>query len=1530
MNYISSAGEQSDAKRRRTSQLSPSPDIDKETRDRGTEGQEDKEDEDKCDLETSADGEEESAVIKDVGEESKAEKEKEKEEESSSHASNCRPCTSEDKVGNKWYHKLDVEDTKRAADAWEALYEVLLHFENQCLKDWYRKTSLKWTNKFVDFYRDERRPDIFNDLLKEVILDVIRLQQTRKVEEQWNSIVDILNVCGRIPEMFPLIEGLLDTMEPHIKESAGLALTSRVLTLGLTILPKAVTPIALRRSQFVENLNLSHFVHIIEALAAQDEMRTMKDIFTRLDRDQDSILSRKDLCILRDLRNVENEGQRQDPQRVHSVMNYLDKIDFVDFSQMINHAAYWSKSGCENHKDMFLNYIEPVVHKYIKARRAETGNNLMTVKKVQKPPVDEFIENIGESRFLYNTFIPFLVQQLADAVMLIEPNEKDPTSVGFEPYLSTLRWQILMQLVNNKVLVPTCQGLWDITSRYTGSERSYKYKLSVEKNGLSGWSNLSSRTGDKTFKISGSVPTTTGKYDFTLVPISDPENGTRYYVNSEISSDLRTLEGHWGTESIGGKMTGELSGVRTDGSFHLIDRLGRVWDTQTALISLLDKIIPKMVITDSQALELSALIKGLLRDKKTYVDNLMDLAFILVNPLLQISLLRRLCGFDRPWSGTEYLSLALIRVSAIAPFHWRGGSTPPAFEELFGESPDGALTLPSSLPKQELQRMFREHAAAKPESCLPKVKKLILGKALPSEEPEGCWGGNFIGIIINVLVAGHLIKKEAKCVANCLKATLDLPVNWVSRQLTDTVINIASQRCLDFEPAMRYPVCDYLVNRSKRDVWTHRRAVLFFRDSLFAKDVRQHMIWPRNKDALFFTDLAVKGQIYCSLYRNVPFKQLYLDAIRIYDEEEGEPFMMDQFKEKNILQRFERPSPPPGTFAPPSFDRRLDPSSGSPIGAQGRLLSSPLYPPGSGTPILPMRSGTPATPILIRDSPQPSHHQGGVSPSPRGTPISVPPHGGSRGAVPPGCGPSPGAVPPGQPTPPPLGFKGCAPRPRPRPLPSFRHRMVPSPNGDMSGRPPPIVMAGPNMKGRSESYASSGGPPPRGPQWRGVMDAGTPPVHDVAWGAPPRWPPPNGPPSHRSPYQGLMNYPGIHMAARPELTAGERPPYSPGYRPDSYRGPPPGYGAIRDGGQPRSPPGPPCAPHLHPYGDSRPRIRSPINYMPAGGGGGSSMTSSSNPNGSADPDANLAGFSPSLSSTAIPAPAAGETILRRKSISPTKRWSDSQPPNPPLRPPLGPPLEPLQIVNPPLGPPLEPQHRNPPPKMGRQPINPPLGPPLGSLQHRPFQHPGPKAGTSPKMTRTPSVGVEPQHSNSYKTEEEYNTRREGEEGAWNKRHTPSGGSHAGDGSGSPTQSTSHIKTHFIGLWLEPLKGDREREGGDTERGAEEGGESNNNIPLIPATSNDNNNRRSVSPDDLLFDRDGEDELLGEAVNGISGERKNDDTRVPVYDEQERSRMMMNGPSDVRNIPAHKSDGADGECARTSDVISVMSDEDAVE
>merc|ERR1719193_729136 len=105
-------------------------------------------------------------------------------------------------------------------------------------------------------------------------------------------------------------------MEPHIKETAGVALCSRKLALGLTILPKAVTPLALRRLQFVENLNLSYLTHVLEVLGTEDEIRTAKDIFTYFDRDQDSILSRRDLNVLRDLRSSHPGGEGQDPQKV--------------------------------------------------------------------------------------------------------------------------------------------------------------------------------------------------------------------------------------------------------------------------------------------------------------------------------------------------------------------------------------------------------------------------------------------------------------------------------------------------------------------------------------------------------------------------------------------------------------------------------------------------------------------------------------------------------------------------------------------------------------------------------------------------------------------------------------------------------------------------------------------------------------------------------------------------------------------------------------------------------------------------------------------------------------------------------------------------------------------------------------------------------------------------------------------------------------------------------------------------------------
>jgi len=491
---------------------------------------------------------------------------------------------------------------------------------------------------------------------------------------------------------------------------------------------------------------------------------------------------------------------------------------------------------------------------------------------------------------------------LADSPALVAPRADVPTCVGFEPYLSMLRWQLLIALVQNKTLSPTCQGLWNLTSRFTGQTVEYKYRLNIERNGCAGWSDLSARNGEKTFRIQGSPPFTDGSYQFVLQPIEEGRK-SQYFIVAKLSPDLKTLEGQWGTEGFDQPMRGELKGVRAiQTSTAYVDSNGSKWDSQTALIVLLDKIIPQTRLSDSQTVELSSLITHHLNDPNTYEDNLMDLAFILINPLLQMSLLRYLAGNDRPWQRTEYLSLALLRVAALAPFHFRDGDAPPPFDRLFGRNEEGDLTLPDCLPKAELQKMFREHATAQSVTSLQTITNWTLGGTRP--DFNGSWESNFIGLIINVLTAGHFIKNEAECVANCLTAAAMLPVNWVTRQLADILVNIAKEKKLDFEPAMRYPVLDFLIECSEKDVWIHRRTVDFFRDSLFHHDVRAHVIWPRGKDALYFTALASRGCLRCVYCPSVAFARYYEEIINLYDEFEKEDFMKVKFANKQIWQRF--------------------------------------------------------------------------------------------------------------------------------------------------------------------------------------------------------------------------------------------------------------------------------------------------------------------------------------------------------------------------------------------------------------------------------------------------------------------------------------------------------------------------------------------------------------------------------------------------------------------------------------------------
>jgi len=803
----------------------------------------------------------------------------------------------------------------RSPGPWEGLHHMLTHFEKENLVKWSNQKRNHGFTNHVDSFHPNSRDDFeqLNKLVLDVGHDLHKLQASRVPHLQWKTVTSLLAATGHIRELHFILESLFDELQNIIQDKDGVAQLTKQQIWGLCQLPTLLPFLPLRRLQCLENFKLGSLVWLLKFLERKvPELKTAQQVFEWLDKDNDNILSRKDLMHLREY-DLKNEPG-WDRSKLVTVIGYLQNFTIRDFLQLVHYVGWWASCHTERHGDIFFQYMEPHIYNYIDQRKGETGPNLLTIKRFKEKgrivPVDEFVNAIGSSHELYGILIPFIIQKMADSEKLVVPDQQDNVtlSVGMEGYLSTLKSQILAQFVENETLRPSCNGTWDIASKFIGGEKTFTYSLFLDQNGKRGWSDLTSTTPHvKTFRVKGEVPEI-DKIKFRLLPINknDGSSNRIYYVTAKFTDDFKKIQGKWGTDGFeDNKMVGEITGERKHSyQTSYTDHEGLLWDPRTDLILLLERVIARTKFLPQEAKDISKMLQQILSNKDSYAHDLSDLAFIFASPLLQTSLLRNLCAFERAWTDLDRLSLALVRLGAVASLKWSSTNPPPSFYEIFSINKElQILSLPENFPTKDFEKVFNEHTQANTNS-LPEVAKQFLPHSPSNESRAGTFNSNFVCIVINILVTGHILKKEIKCVLPCLKVARNLPPSWITQHLTDSLINIALAKPLEFDPPLRYPVFDYLLSRSENDMWTHHAFLRFLKESIFSKSIREHCIWPRNKDALYLKKLAQEGILTDKICTAPPFHELYSKLVTQYDDVEEEPFMKKIFLESNLWDRF--------------------------------------------------------------------------------------------------------------------------------------------------------------------------------------------------------------------------------------------------------------------------------------------------------------------------------------------------------------------------------------------------------------------------------------------------------------------------------------------------------------------------------------------------------------------------------------------------------------------------------------------------
>lgn len=508
----------------------------------------------------------------------------------------------------------------------------------------------------------------------------------------------------------------------------------------------------------------------------------------------------------------------------------------------------------EKQPALFQSKIVPWMAGFVHGLRQRQGRLLVELKKVspQQRREDEtavraLVELVGAQRDLYLSFSSFVSERFRSSMQTGEPavrhapragSDGAPVSMGAETYLSTVHSQVLLALLERRVLVGSIVGTWAITSEFQGGAANYSVTFTQKNCSVGGTSQLRGVT-----EVVGSIE----NYKLSFKQLG-PRSA--FVCRCTVSPDLLSLtDGTWHEERPGVGTSQQLSGTFTGsrvGAVSFIDADGDVWDDNAALVLALDRIHQKPRALDLKTCsEIQQVAKGVAAAPDRGASR-RSVDFTLMDPCVLQSMLRGLTfqkGDDmtslvEPLDASHRTVLQLLLCVGRQMCDLRPDRGSPSssfaldFEALAGGPPSPEMLAAAGLPCDRLAACFRMHSQKDIEALIqnggrPSAELSALLASSQQDWPRRAATHTVLRMILNTLSNKCFLLRQRFALEECLLLAAQhvqfTGVDWVHRQLVDALVSTAVDLGERFDAVLRRIVTAYLFPLAVKDAHVHFR-----------------------------------------------------------------------------------------------------------------------------------------------------------------------------------------------------------------------------------------------------------------------------------------------------------------------------------------------------------------------------------------------------------------------------------------------------------------------------------------------------------------------------------------------------------------------------------------------------------------------------------------------------------------------------------------------------------------------------------
>eukprot|EP00971_Amphidinium_carterae_P297634 5913336-Amphidinium_carterae.1 len=235
---------------------------------------------------------------------------------------------------------------------------------------------------------------------------------------------------------------------------------------------------------------------------------------------------------------------------------------------------------------------------------------------------------------------PFLADHSAD-------------QVGFNPFLSTMRSRLLLELVESKSLCPSPSGMWNVRSCIAPSGQVVQYNLHL-------WHEPPSGIGSSTL---AGVESVDWIVEGSTLVIRQTAVSRVYTCRCQLSQDMRSV--HGGTwRASDSDLKGTFTATRAS-ELEFTDSNGLVWDSATHLIKVLSRLDSELALDKLSMFAANLEVQHLASAPSEMVVD--SAGFAMADPFVSHALWRRLIKSAGSLSSLETKAIVqLLHCCALA------------------------------------------------------------------------------------------------------------------------------------------------------------------------------------------------------------------------------------------------------------------------------------------------------------------------------------------------------------------------------------------------------------------------------------------------------------------------------------------------------------------------------------------------------------------------------------------------------------------------------------------------------------------------------------------------------------------------------------------------------------------------------------------------------------------------------------------------------------------------------------------------